>query len=108
MTHYADFAADQYMRSVLREEFTSAESDNALTALSTLTGLFPGLFPIDRTFARPDYQRGSERALGVRFVVYGPEGIERTVRVPRAALASLEGIVDETLTVVYGLSQAAA
>lgn len=82
------------MRSVLADEFTGDEADNALTALSTLTSLFPELFPSHRTFVRPDHQTPHMRATGVRFVVYGDQGIVRQIRIPRMCLVSVSEAVD--------------
>jgi len=105
MTRYNEIATDQYMRSVLVEEFTIDEADNALTALSTLTSNYPRLFPHERTFARPDHDPTVSRTgpAGVRFVVYGEEGIERQVRLPRADLASLKSSIDGVFGVLDSL-----
>lgn len=97
MTSYIDFAADHYMRSVLTDELSTDEADNALTALTALTSIHPELYPFNRTFVRPDHQKGSDGATGVRFVVYGAEGMERMIRVPRGDLADLGGLIDEVL-----------
>lgn len=92
---YTDFAADQYMHSVLSDELLPEETDNALTALTTLTSASPGMFPPERTFVRPDHQKGVEGATGVRFIVYGSEGIERTLRLPRELLGTLREAIDD-------------
>ena len=96
MTYNAS-AADQYMLSVLSDELTITEADNALTALSTLTSVSPGLFPFDRTFVRPDHQKGTDGAAGVRFVVYGEQGIIRMIRIPRSDLQDLDDAIDSVL-----------
>lgn len=97
---YNSTAADQYMRSVLSDELSDDEADNALTALTTLTTIHPVLFPFERTFARPDHQRGVDGPSGVRFVVYGEEGIERTLRVPRADLTSVSEAIDSVINLL--------
>ncbi len=94
MTRYDAFAADQYMRSVLTDELSDDETDNALSALTTLTIIHPSLFPHDRTFVRPDHQQGVDGPSGVRFVVYGDEGIERMLRLPRRDLTSISETID--------------
>lgn len=106
MTRYTDFAADQYMRSVLTEELSIDEADNALTALTTLTSTYPRLFPFERTFARPDHQRGVDGAAGVRFIVYGEDGEERFLRLPRKALGSLRDSINEVFEVLRGIIRA--
>jgi hypothetical protein len=95
MTRYTDYATDQYMRSVLADELSVDEADNALTALTSLTSAYPKLFPFERTFVRPDHQTGVRGAAGVRFVVYGEDGVERFLRLPRAALVSLKESIDQ-------------
>lgn len=108
MTRYNADATDSYMRSVLIDELSDDEADNALTALTTLTSLFPALFPFDRTFARPDHQRGTDGPSGVRFVVFGEHGIERMVRVPRMDLSSVAEAVESVLLIVSVLDASAA
>lgn len=95
MTRYTEFATDQYMLSVLADELHVDEADNALTALTTLTNASPGMFPPERTFVRPDHQKGVEGPTGVRFIVYGEEGIERSLRLPRTALGSIREAIDD-------------
>lgn len=98
MNYNAD-ATDQYIRSLLVEELSDDEADNAMTALSTLTSLFPSFFPFDRTFALLHSHWGFSGPSGVRFVVYGEEGEERSVHIPRADLSSVaEAIEAATLT----------
>lgn len=97
--NYNATTTDQFMRSVLVDEFTIDEADNALTALSTLTSLFPDQYPASRTYARPDHQRGVKGAAGVRFVVYGEEGEERVLRVPRELLSTVQSAVGSVLTI---------
>ena len=108
MTRYNADATDEYMRSVLIDELSDDEADNALTALSTLTSLFPALFPFDCTFARPDHQRGSNGPAGVRFEVFGPNGIERMVRIPRVDLSSVAEAVESVMILVSILDTQAA
>lgn len=110
MTRYNADSADQYMRSVLLDELSTEEADNALTALSTLTTAYPSLYPFDRTFVRPDHDRtaGADGPAGVRFIVYGEEGVERFIRLPRAALASLKASIDELFSVLGSLIKLAA
>lgn len=105
---YTASATDQYMRSVLIDELSDDEADNALTALSTLTSLFPKLFPFDRTFARPDHYPSQPGVSGVRFVVFGPEGIERMVRIPKWDLSSVAEAVESVLITVSILDTEAA
>jgi hypothetical protein len=100
-------ATDQYMLSVLVDEFSVDEADNALTALSTLTNAYPSLFPHERTFARPDHQPGVKGPAGVRFVVFGESGIVRFIQLPREALASLKAAIDNLFAVVSGLVKTA-
>lgn len=97
MNDYSPVGVDQYMLSVLSDELTADEADNALTALSALTSVHPETYPFNRTFARPDHQRDRNGAAGVRFIVYGEFGMERMIRVPRADLASLETLIDSVL-----------
>jgi hypothetical protein len=92
--NYTPHATDQYMRSVLIDELSDDEADNALTALSTLTSLFPGLFPFERTFARPDHNPTVRGPAGVRFVVFGDNGVERMVQIPREDLSSVAEAVE--------------
>lgn len=94
MTNYSEYATDLYMRSVLSDELTVVEVDNALTALTSITSLFPDKFPANRTFVRPDHETIHMKATGVRFVVYGDAGIIRQIRIPRGSLASLADAVD--------------
>ena len=108
MTRYNADATDEYMRSVLIDELSDDEADNALTALSTLTSLFPALFPFDRTFARPDHQRGTDGPSGVRFVVFGSHGVERMVRVPRMDLSSVAEAIESVMILVSILDTQAA
>lgn len=97
--NYTASAADQHMRNALIDELTPDEADNAMTALSTLTSLFPSFFPFDRTFVSTDHYPTLRGPSGVRFVVYGEEGQERTVHIPRADLSSVaEAIEAATLT----------
>lgn len=105
MTTYNSEAADQYMRSVLTEELSIDESDNALTALTALTTAYPQLYPFDRTFVRPDHDRTADRPgpAGVRFIVYGEAGVERFIRLPRSVLSSLKGTIDELFDVLRSL-----
>ena len=105
---YTASATDQYMRSVLIDELTDDEADNALTALSTLTSLYPQLFPFDRTFTRPDHYPSQAGASGVRFIVFGPEGIERMVRIPKQDLSSVAEAVESVLIIVSILDTEAA
>lgn len=105
---YNSSATDQYMISVLVDEFSVDEADNALTALSTLTSLNPQLFPPERTFARPDHQMGVKGPAGVRFVVYGEEGVERMIRLPRAALETLKAAIDSIYAVLTGFLRTSA
>lgn len=92
--NYTAIATDQHMRNLLVDDLSDDEADNAMTALSALTSLFPSFFPFQRTFARPHYREASTEATGVRFVVYGEEGIERTVFLPRADLRTVSEAVD--------------
>lgn len=108
MTSYNASATDQYQLSVLTDELSMDEADNALTALNTLTSTYPRLFPFDRTFARPDHQIGVNGPTGVRFIVYGDEGVERFIRVPRAALASLRGSIDSLYEILRGFLRTAS
>jgi hypothetical protein len=108
MTSYNASATDQYMLSVLVDEFSVDEADNALTALTTLTTTYPELFPSERTFARPDHQPGTKGAAGVRFVVFGETGVERMIRMPRAALASLKDAINTLYEILAGLIRTAA
>ena len=97
--NYTASAADQHMRNVLTDELTPDEADNAMTALSALTSLFPSLFPFDRTFVSTDHYPTLSGPSGVRFVVYGEEGEERSVHIPRADLSSVaEAVEAATLT----------
>ena len=107
MTYNAS-SADQYMLSVLADELSVNEADNALTGLSVLTSISPSLFPFEDTFVRPDHQRGLQGPSGVRFVVYGSEGVVRQIHVPRAALRSLEATVDNIYSILHGLVRIAA
>lgn len=108
MTSYSQSAADQYMFSVLSDELTDDEADNALTALSTLTGLFPALFPAEHTFVRPDHQRGTDGPSGVRFVVFGDGGVVRMVRLPRQDLRSVAEAVETIMIMVSIIDTKAA
>lgn len=108
MIKYNSLATDSYMRSVLTDALSLDEADNSLTALSTLTGLHPSLFPHERTFVRPDIQPGSTVASGVRFEVYGEDEIERTVRVPRIDLSSVAEAVESVLIIISLLIPRAA
>lgn len=108
MTRYNPDATDSFMRSVLIDELSDDEADNALTALSTLTSLFPALFPFERTFARPDHQRGTDGPSGVRFVVFGDAGIERMVRIPRSDLCSVAEAVESVMILVSIIGNQAA
>ena len=108
MNRYNASATDQYMLSVLVDEFSEDKADNALTPLSPLTFTYPKPFPFERTFARPDHQLGVDGPSGVRFVVYGSEGVERMIRLPRTALASLATAVNEMFSVLAGLIRTAA
>ncbi len=92
--NYTPYATDQYMRSVLIDEFSDDEADNALTALSALTSIYPSYYPSERTFVKTHHHRGSDRAIGVRFVVYGEDGIERSVFLPREDLADIGRAID--------------
>lgn len=94
MTNYNEYATDQYMRSVLVDEFSPDETDNALTALSSITSLFSELFPPERTFVRPDHENRHLRPTGVRFIVYGDSGIVRQIRIPKSALSSISHAID--------------
>lgn len=94
MTNYSEYATDLYMRSVLADELAVVEVDNALTALSSITALFPDKFPPDRTFVRPDHETIHMKATGVRFVVYGDDSVIRQIRIPRGSLASLTDAID--------------
>lgn len=105
---YSEIATDQYMLSVLAEELSVDEADNALTALSWLTSAHPGYFPTERTFVRPEHQSGEDRATGVRFVVYGPEGIDRFLRLPRASLTSVSECIDDMYYRLVALTSLAA
>ena len=97
--NYTGNATDQHMRNVLLDELTSDEADNAMTALSALTSLFPIFFPFERTFVSTDHYPTLSGPSGVRFVVYGDEGQERSVHIPRADLSSVaEAIEAATLT----------
>lgn len=89
MNDYIPHGVDQYMLSVLTDELTIDEADNVLTALTALTTFSPELFPFNRTFVRPDHQRDGDGAVGVRFIVYGPGGVDRMIRVPRKDLTDL-------------------
>lgn len=102
MNRYNNFATDQYMLSVLSDELTINEADNALTALTTLTSAYPQLFPFERTFARPDHDHTSDvrGPVGVRFIVYGEKGVERMIRLPRSVFATLKATIDEVFAVV--------
>ncbi len=93
------------MRSVLADEFTTDEADNALTALTALTTAYPQLYPFDRTFVRPDHDRTADAPgpAGVRFIVYGEDGVERFIRLPRAVLGSLRSAIDELFNVLRAL-----
>lgn len=93
MNYNAD-ATDQYIRSLLVEELSDDEADNAMTALSTLTSLFPSFFPFDRTFALLHSHWGFSGPSGVRFVVFGEDGIERSVHIPRDDLFTVATAVD--------------
>lgn len=108
MIYYPQVAADQYMFSVLSDELTDNEADNALTALSTLTSLYPALFPSEHTFVRPDHQRGVDGPSGVRFVVFGEDGVVRMVRLPRQDLSSLTEAIETIMIMVSILNQKAA
>ena len=88
------------MRSVLSDELSDDEADNALTALTTLTTIHPELFPFERTFARPDHQKGVAGSSGVRFVVYGEEGEVRFLRVPRSDLTSISEAIDSVIALL--------
>lgn len=99
MSNYNDQSVDQYMRKVLREEFSTSEADNALTALSTLTSLYPDLFPYDDSFVRPDHQQGVKGAAGVRFEVYDDKGVVRFLRIPRHSLSTVKDAVDTVVAV---------
>jgi len=105
---YNSSATDQYMLSVLVDEFSVDEADNALTALSTLTSAYPQLFPSERTFARPDHQLGVNGPAGVRFVVFGEEGIVRVIRLPRAVLTSLRNTINELFLILVATYKLAA
>lgn len=108
MSPYNSSATDQYMLSVLADELSVDEADNALTGLNALTSRHPKLFPPDRTFARPDHQNGVRGPAGVRFVVYGDEGVERFLRLPRAALASLKDTIDSIYNLLESFVRSAS
>lgn len=103
MTNYNDQTTDLYMRSVLSDELHAYEVDNALTTLSSLTSLFPGLFPADRTYVRSDHETVHMRPSGVRFVVYSDTGIVRQIRLPRALLGDVATAIDAAGVLVSGI-----
>lgn len=95
--NYTQDSTDQYMRDILADELTPDEADNALTAMSTLTGVFSSYFPIQRTFTRPHRTPGYAEATGVRILVFGEDGIERSVHIPRADLSSVAEAVESAM-----------
>jgi hypothetical protein len=105
---YSEFATDQYMLSVLAEELTVDEADNALTTLTTLTHTSPAYFPPERTFVRPDHHRGVDGPTGVRFIVYGEEGVVRSLRLPRECLGTLKEAIDDIYLSLEALTRLSA
>ncbi|URP22219.1 hypothetical protein SEA_BIG4_186 [Microbacterium phage Big4] len=92
--NYTQDSTDQYMRDILVEELTPDAADNALTALSTLTSLYPGVFPSNRTFVRPHHDPTASGPSGVRFVVYGDEGVLRSIYLPGTDLRNVAHAIE--------------
>ena len=100
---YTAESVDQYMRRALENELEPHEADNALTALTALTTLHPSLFPFSDTFVRVDKEHISfsdHDTYGIRFDVFGEEGIERSLRIPRGDLRHIETAINSVIQIV--------
>lgn len=95
---YSDVS--HHMWASLLDTMSRDEADNAITALTTLTSIFPNLFPSRSTFVRADSQFSVRGPTGVRFVVYDEGQISRTVRIPRSDLLTISSAVDSVIATV--------
>lgn len=96
MKSYDGVAVDHYMRTILEQDLTEHETDNALTLLTTLTTLAEDDFPHEKTFIRVSktrlkFHEEIVRVRGIQiFTTHGEENDLRGVYIPRGDLKTIK------------------